>query len=70
MKKTCARIVSGILLVLVSAVSLYPFYTMVIMSTYKTENIFKGIPFFPSDFFAENLKIVMESNFIRPSHYP
>lgn len=66
MKKTCARIVSGILLVLVSAVSLYPFYTMVIMSTYKTENIFKGIPFLPSDFFAENLKIVMESNFIRP----
>ncbi len=63
MKKKGVRIVTAVLLVLVSLISLYPFYTMIIMSTYKTEEIFKGVPLLPSNYFLNNLKIVLESNF-------
>ena len=66
MKKKIVKWVSVILLFLISIISLYPFYTMVIMSTYKTEDIFKGIPFLPGSYFLENLSVVMESSFIRP----
>lgn len=66
MKRKLVRGASIFFLVIVSVISLYPFYTMVIMSTYKTEDIFKGIPFLPGDYFMENLKIVMESNFVQP----
>ena len=50
MKKKISKIFAAAVLLLVSLISLYPFFTMILMSTYKTEEIFKGIPFFPSDY--------------------
>ena len=65
-KKHVSRIVTTFFLIVISLISLYPFYTMVMMATYKTEDIFKGIPFLPSGYLIENLKVVMSSNFVRP----
>ena len=65
MKKRVAKIFAAAALLLVSIISLYPFFTMILMSTYKTEEIFKGIPFLPSDYFMKNVSIVMESGFVR-----
>ncbi|MDD3278455.1 MAG: carbohydrate ABC transporter permease [Lachnospiraceae bacterium] len=65
MKKKSMKFAIVLLIFLVSLISLYPFYTMVMMSTYKTEDIFKGVPLLPSDFFMTNLKLVMQSNFIQ-----
>lgn len=64
MKRT-AKISSYIILGIISFISLVPFYLMVTMSTYKTEEIFKGLPFLPSGYFGENIKTVFQSNFVQ-----
>ena len=60
-----AKAGSYLLLGIISLISLTPFYFMVVMSTYKTEDIFKGLPLLPSDYIAENIKTVFASNFIQ-----
>jgi multiple sugar transport system permease protein/cellobiose transport system permease protein len=59
------KIPTIILLVIVSAVSLFPFYMMLTMSTYKAEEIFSSIKLFPGDYFFNNLKTVLNGNFVR-----
>lgn len=65
MKKWFVKAAVLILIIVMSVVSLYPFYAMIIMSTYVTEDIFKGVLFVPGDYLFENLKTVMGSEFIR-----
>ncbi|MBD2870839.1 carbohydrate ABC transporter permease [Paenibacillus arenilitoris] len=57
------RRLSYAFLALISVVSLLPFYLMMTMSTYYTEDLFKGLPLWPSDFLRENLATVFRSNF-------
>jgi ABC-type glycerol-3-phosphate transport system permease component len=52
-------------LLLITAVSLVPFYVMLTMSTYYNEDIFKGLPLWPGDYLLENLKTVFATNFFR-----
>ncbi|PHV71624.1 ABC transporter permease [Sporanaerobium hydrogeniformans] len=56
---------SYLFLIFISFISLVPFYLMLTMSTYKTEQIFKGLPFFPSDYLGTNISTVFQSNFIQ-----
>lgn len=42
---------------------LFPFYVMIMMSTYVTEDIYKGIPLIPSDYAIENIKTVFGAHF-------
>ncbi len=63
--KKFAKAGSYLLLGIISLISLTPFYFMVVMSTYKTENIFKGLPLLPSNYMAENIKTVFASNFVQ-----
>lgn len=58
-----SKVFTIMLLTILSLVSLFPFYMMVMMSTYITEEMFRGLPFFPGNYFAENLKAVFASNF-------
>lgn len=53
------------LLTIITLVSLFPFYVMIMMSTYYSEDIFKGLPLVPSDYWVENMKTVFQSNFVR-----
>ena len=62
--KKGSKIFSYVILAFISVVSLFPFYLMIVMSTYKTEEIFKGLPFLPSNYFMTNMKTVFQSNFI------
>lgn len=62
--KKISKVLSYVLLGAVSLVSLFPFYLMLTMSTYKTEEIFKGMPLLPSGYLVENLKTVFQSNFV------
>lgn len=55
----------GIILAVISIISLIPFWFMFTMSTYKSEMIFQGVPILPSDFFMENLKTIFASNFVQ-----
>lgn len=59
------KLISYIILAVISLISLAPFYLMVSMSTYKTEEIFRGLPLVPSDYFMTNLKTVFQSNFVQ-----
>lgn len=65
MTKKINKIVIGIILTLISLVSLIPFWFMFSMSTYKSEAIFSGTPILPSDYLVENLKTIFASNFVQ-----
>ena len=45
-----------IVLVLFSAVAVFPFWTMIMMGTYSTADIYTGVKILPGNYFAENLK--------------
>ena len=65
MKKKILSAILGISLILISIISLIPFWFMFSMSTYKSEKIFQGTPILPSDYLLENLKTVFASNFLQ-----
>lgn len=65
MTRKIKRILTGVILALISIVSLIPFWFMFSMSTYKSEMIFQGTPILPSDYFIENLKTIFASNFVQ-----
>lgn len=51
-------------LALVSVVALFPFYMMIIMSTYKTTELSKVVSLLPGDYFFANLKRVIKGGFM------
>ena len=64
-KKSPVEIVIMIFLIIMSIVSLVPFWLMFSMSTYLSEKIFLGNPMIPSDYLMENLKTIFASNFVQ-----
>ncbi|MBA2937313.1 carbohydrate ABC transporter permease [Paenibacillus sp. CGMCC 1.16610] len=50
---------------LLTVVSLFPFYVMVMMSTYYSEDIFKQLPLLPSSYAFNNLETVFKTNFLK-----
>jgi multiple sugar transport system permease protein/cellobiose transport system permease protein len=63
--KNPGKYAATLVLLSISIISLYPFYMMVIMSTYKAEEIFTSLKLLPGSFFAANLNTVLTSNFIQ-----
>ncbi len=63
--KTFRKTIVIIILAIVSATSLIPFWLMFSMSTYKSEMIFQGNPLIPSNYLGENLKTIFSSNFVQ-----
>lgn len=51
------------LMILLAVIFLFPFYTMIMMSTHYTEDIYKGIPLLPGGYMIENLKTVFGAHF-------
>lgn len=49
----------------VTLISLYPFYSMLMMSTYRAEDLFKQIPLLPGNYLLQNLKTVLGADFAR-----
>ncbi|GIO11092.1 sugar ABC transporter permease [Cohnella xylanilytica] len=52
-------------LIVLSLLSLFPFYIMLVMGTHYTEDLFKGIPLWFGSYVADNLRTVFQSNFGR-----
>jgi multiple sugar transport system permease protein/cellobiose transport system permease protein len=63
--KNLRKAASFAILIVISIISLYPFYMMVMMSTYKAEEIFTGIKLLPGNYWFINLGVVLKSNFVR-----
>ncbi|WP_138751462.1 carbohydrate ABC transporter permease [Paenibacillus sinopodophylli] len=53
-----------VVLVLASLVFLFPFYMMLTMGTYYSEDLFKTLPILPSSYLLENLKTVVSPSFL------
>lgn len=56
-------IVFTAIMFIISIMFIFPFYTMLMMSTQFTENIYKGIPLLPGADFFKNIKTVFAANF-------
>ena len=52
-----------VFLIFCSLIFVFPFYTMIMMSTYYSEDIYKGIPLLPGGYLLENLKTVFSAHF-------
>lgn len=52
-------------LILITIISIFPLYVIFNMSTYYSEDIFKGIPLFPSNYLLHNLHTIMQTNFFQ-----
>ena len=66
MKKTKKRIsaaIKQIILILMTLVMFFPLYIVFVMGTYYSEDIFKGLPMLPRDYFLTNLKLVISIGF-------
>lgn len=57
------RVVLMIFMILLAVIFIFPFYTMLMMSTYYSEDIYKGVPLLPSNYLLENLKTVFAAHF-------
>lgn len=65
MKTKIPKVLSSAFLILATLLALFPFYMVIIMSTYYTNDLYKGLPILPSNYFLNNLKTVLDTNFIR-----
>ena len=65
MKTKIAKTFKVIFIVLIAALSLFPFCMVIIMSTYHTNDLYKGIPILPSNYFLTNLQTILKTNFVR-----
>ncbi len=65
MAKNIRKIITAIILGILTVISIFPFWLMFSMSTYKSEMIFQNNPILPSDYFLENLKTIFASNFVQ-----
>lgn len=64
-KRNVGEAVKHILLLAMSLVMFFPLYIVFIMGTYYSENIFKGMPYLPSNYLLTNLKLVIEKGFFK-----
>lgn len=49
-------IIGIVIIALISVIAVLPFYTMLIMGTYYTNDLFTGMKFIPGDYLGENMK--------------
>ncbi len=68
-KKQAAGKVSVIIEVLViaflSLISIFPFYMMIVMSTYKTTELYTGLKLFIGDYLIQNFKSLAQINLLK-----
>ena len=62
-KKRISAVIKQIILILMTLVMFFPLYIVFVMGTYYSEDIFKGLPMLPSDYFLTNLKLVISIGF-------
>lgn len=62
-KKRISAVIKQIILILMTLVMFFPLYIVFVMGTYYSEDIFKGLPILPSDYFLTNLKLVISKGF-------
>lgn len=64
-KVSPSKVLVWVGVILISAITLFPFYIMIIMSTYVSEDIMVSLKLLPGDYLLENLKTVFATDFLR-----
>lgn len=64
LKKILPNLPIYIFIVIISIIALLPFYMMIMMGTYYSEDLYTGVKLLPGDYLAENMKTVMKQDFV------
>lgn len=67
MSRKVKRIIMILTISCICLVALFPFYMMVMMGTYKTADLYKGLKLLPGNYLIENFKSLMQIRF--PLYY-
>lgn len=67
MSKKVSRIIMVSVMAVICLVALFPFYMMVMMGTYKTTDLYRGLKLLPGNYLVENIKSLMQIRF--PLYY-
>lgn len=62
-KKRPAAVIKQIILIVMTLIMFFPLYIVFVMGTYYSDDIFKGLPILPSDYFLTNLKLVISKGY-------
>lgn len=62
-KKRAAAVIKQIILIVMTLIMFFSLYIVFVMGTYYSEDIFKGLPILPSDYFLTNLKLVISKGY-------
>ena len=70
MKKTQAAgkvsvIIEVLVIAFLSLISIFPFYMMIVMSTYKTTELYTGLKLFIGDYLIQNFKSLAQINLLK-----
>lgn len=60
-----SKLLVGLFILIMSIISLFPFYIMIIMGTHKNEDLFKGIHLLPGNYLRENFQTIVSTNFFQ-----
>lgn len=62
-KSYLPRIPIYVFLIIISILALVPFYMMIVMGTYYSEDLYTGIKLWPGDYFRQNLHTVLKQDY-------
>ena len=57
------KILLFMIMLVITFICVFPFYSMIMMSTHVTEDIYKGVPLLPGNYLIENIKTVFGAHF-------
>lgn len=57
--------IAWLIVLLFTVIALIPFYLMIVMGTYRTEELFTNFHFLPGDFLMENIRSILQFDFFR-----
>jgi multiple sugar transport system permease protein/cellobiose transport system permease protein len=63
LKRVLPRIPIYIFITIISITALLPFYMMIIIGTYYTEDLYTGLKLLPGDYLGENIRTVLKQDF-------
>lgn len=58
---TRRKVVIFLVMLVISVIALFPFYSMLMMGTYKTSELYSSIKLVPGDYLVENMKRVLST---------
>lgn len=67
MTRKVSKIIMILVMVCICLVALFPFYMMIMMGTYKTTDLYKGLKLLPGNYLRENIHSLMQIRF--PLYY-